>query len=57
MRMCFFAVVCLEPVFWNFGNKIKKNNLGKVCETYGGEAHTGFWWGNLREKTTCKTQA
>ena len=57
MRMCFFAIVCLEPVFWNFGNKIKKNNLGKVCETYGGEAHTGFWWGNLREKTTCKTQA
>jgi hypothetical protein len=22
-----------------------------------GEACTGFWWGNLREKTTWKTQA
>jgi len=22
-----------------------------------GELHTGFWWGNLREITTWKTQA
>jgi hypothetical protein len=28
-----------------------KTEIGRVCSTYGGrrEAHTGFWWGNLRE--------
>jgi len=53
--MCFFATVYLDPVFWDFGDKIKKNNMGKVRGTYGGEVHTGFWWENLKERTTCKT--
>jgi len=24
--------------------------MGRACSTYGGEACTGFWWGNLRER-------
>jgi len=26
--------------------------MGGVCSVYGGrgEVHTGFWWGNLRER-------
>jgi hypothetical protein len=31
------------------GDKIKKNEMGWACSTYGGEVCTGFWWGNLRE--------
>jgi hypothetical protein len=32
------------------GNQIEKNEIGRVCGTYGGkEVHTGFWWGDLRE--------
>jgi hypothetical protein len=23
--------------------------VGGICSTYGGEAYTGFWWGNLKE--------
>jgi len=23
--------------------------MGGAYSTYGGEMHTGFWWGNLRE--------
>jgi hypothetical protein len=53
--MCFLAIVYLEPLFWDFGDKIKKHYMGKECGTYAGEAHTGFWWENLRERTTCKT--
>jgi hypothetical protein len=22
--------------------------VGRACSMYGGEVHTGFWWGNLR---------
>ena len=32
------------------GDKIEKNEMGGACSAYGGEAYTGFWWGNLREK-------
>ena len=24
--------------------------MGGACTTYGGEAYTEFWWGNLRER-------
>ena len=24
--------------------------MGGACGVYGGEACTGFWWGNLRER-------
>jgi hypothetical protein len=36
-------------------DKIKKNEMGGACGTYeekGGEVHTGFWWGNLKQKKT-----
>jgi len=34
------------------GYKIEKNEMGGACNTYGGrrELHTGFWYGNLRER-------
>ena len=37
--------------------QIKKNEIGGSCSTYGcrGEVHTGFWRGDLREKSTWKT--
>jgi hypothetical protein len=28
--------------------------MGEACSTYGGEVHTGFWWGNLRERDLLK---
>jgi len=24
--------------------------MGGACRVYGGEAYSGFWWGNLRER-------
>jgi hypothetical protein len=34
------------------GDQIEKNGLGRACSTYGGigAVHTGFCWGNLRER-------
>jgi len=34
------------------GDKIEKNEMGRTCSAYGGkgEAYTGLWWGNLRER-------
>jgi len=32
------------------GDKIAKNEMGGACSAYGGEAYTGFWWGNLKER-------
>jgi hypothetical protein len=34
------------------GAKIKEKEMGKICGLWGGrgEAYTGFWWENLREK-------
>jgi len=31
-------------------DQIKKNETDRARTTYGGEVHTGFWWGNLRER-------
>jgi hypothetical protein len=38
-------------------DQIKKNYIGGACDTYGiwGVMHTGFWWGDLRERTAWKT--
>jgi hypothetical protein len=32
--------------------KIEKNEMGGACNAYvgRGEAFTGFWWGNLKER-------
>ena len=34
------------------GDKTENNERGDACSVYGGrgEAYTGFWWGNLRER-------
>jgi len=29
---------------------IEKNEATGACSAYGGEACTGFWWGNLKER-------
>jgi hypothetical protein len=33
---------------------MERNEMGGACGAYGGEgrgeAYTGFWWGNLRER-------
>jgi hypothetical protein len=31
--------------------------VGHVARIWEGRAYTEFWWGNLMEQTTCKTQA
>jgi len=30
--------------------KITKNYMGGACGTHGEGVHTGFWWGNLKER-------
>jgi hypothetical protein len=30
--------------------KSRKMKMDRACSTYGGEVHTGFWLGNLRER-------
>jgi hypothetical protein len=32
------------------GYQIQKNEMGETCSVYGGEAHDGFWWGDLSER-------
>jgi len=34
------------------GDKLKNNDVGEACSTYGrrGEVHVGFWWGNMKER-------
>jgi hypothetical protein len=32
------------------GDKIEKNEMCGACSMYGGEAYTGFWWENLKER-------
>jgi hypothetical protein len=27
-----------------------RRQMGRICSTYGGDALTGFWWGNLKEE-------
>jgi hypothetical protein len=31
-------------------DQITKNEMGGACGWHGGELHTGFWWGNLKER-------
>jgi hypothetical protein len=39
------------------GDQIGKNEIVGAWNTCGErKADTGFWWGNLRERTTWKTQ-
>ena len=39
------------------GDQFRKNEMGWACSKYGGaEVHTGFWWGNLRERDHLEDQ-
>jgi hypothetical protein len=38
------------------GDKIEKINMSGTCSKYVGEVHTGFWWGNLRERDHLEDQ-
>ena len=31
-------------------DRIKKNEMGRACLTYGERVHTVFWWGSVRER-------
>jgi len=44
-------MIC-TPHKYHSSDQIEKNAMGGACSTYGGrgEVHTGFWWGNLRER-------
>jgi len=36
---------------YSSGEQIEKKDMSGACSTYGGEkVHTGFWWGNLKER-------
>jgi len=38
-----------HPIFFGRSNRV--NEMGRVCETYGGgQLYSGFWWENLRER-------
>jgi hypothetical protein len=39
---------------YHLGDQIKKNEMGRACNTYGKEVPTEFWWGNLREENHFK---
>ena len=42
-----FKISILKKYY--LGEQINTNEMGGKCCTYGGEVHTGFWWGDLRE--------
>jgi len=46
----YYILLCIE--IYCSGDKIVRNEMGGACSAYGGrgEAYTGFWWGNLRER-------
>jgi len=47
-----YDLYCLSNIIWIIKDQIEKNKIGWACGTYRkrGEVHTGFWWGNLRER-------
>jgi hypothetical protein len=52
-RCCnYFEFICCVLLTKCYsGDKMKKTQMGRTCRTCGGEeGHTGFWWGNLRER-------
>ena len=43
-------MICTAHQIYCSGDEIE-NEMGEACSAYGGgEAFTGFWWGNLRER-------
>jgi hypothetical protein len=43
-------MICTPPQYY-LGDNIEKNEMGGECSAdMEGEACTGFWWGNLRER-------
>jgi hypothetical protein len=49
MRSFIMHILLVYIRIVNLRDQIKKNKMG------GGEVHTGFWWGNLREVDHLKT--
>jgi hypothetical protein len=46
-----FSRFQIQYIIFSSGDKFEKNEMGGACKPYGrGEAYTGFWWGNLRER-------
>jgi len=45
-----FAIVSITK--YNSDNEIMNDVMGEACSTCGVEErlHSGFWWGNLKEK-------
>jgi hypothetical protein len=39
------------------GDQIEKNEMDGAYSAYGGEVYTAFWWENLKERITRKTEA
>jgi len=51
-------MICTPPRYCS-GDEIEKNEMGWACRGHVGERrgiYAGFWWGNLRERVTWKTQ-
>ena len=40
-------IFTLNKYYW--GDQIAKNEIDGAYSTYGGEMHTWFWWGNMKE--------
>jgi hypothetical protein len=41
-------MICTPHLYYS-DDQIEKNEMCGTCNMYG-EVHTGFWWGNLRER-------
>jgi hypothetical protein len=44
------GVLCSVPLTnYHSVDQIKNTEMGRACNTYTGEVHAVFWWGNRRE--------
>ena len=49
-------MICTHKILFGSSNQEERDGWGMQHVGEKGEAYTGFWWGNLREETTWKTQ-